>query len=122
MRISVGEAVDRASILWIKSQKSKEPESKGVLRERFDDLERKLLKVYPSIELYQVDLDIMRSVNLSLWDQEDIVRAPEVSQENFEKASRRIPQLNDYRNRAKNNITRGFSDKIEYKVYSEEQK
>ncbi|HET7020327.1 MAG TPA: DUF6165 family protein [Xanthobacteraceae bacterium] len=112
--ISVGELMDKITILEIKSERIKNPSQlENILRElealravRLRDIERAMLDKL-SAEL--------KRVNAKLWDVEDAIRDCEARSdfgEPFIELARMVYQLNDERSRLKKAINLGSGSRI----------
>ena len=112
--ISVGELMDKITILEIKSERIKNPSQlENILRElealravRLRDIERAMLDKL-SAEL--------KRVNAKLWDVEDAIRDCEARSdfgERFIELARMVYQLNDERSRLKKAINLGSGSRI----------
>ena len=119
--ISVGELMDKITILEIKSERIKNPSQlENILRElealravRLRDIERDMLDKL-SAEL--------KRVNAKLWDVEDAIRDCEARSdfgEPFIELARMVYQLNDERSRLKKAINLASGSRlVEEKSYS----
>ena len=119
--ISLGELVDKISILQIKLQKIADPEKIKHVKKEADSLEKKLnsLKL-PNINFH---LSQMIEVNLKLWkiedDIRDLERARNFNQE-FIDLARAVYITNDERFKRKNTINTHYqSGLVEVKSYQE---
>lgn len=112
--ISVGELMDKITILEIKSERIKNPSQlENILRElealravRMRDIERDMLDKL-SAEL--------KRVNAKLWDVEDAIRDCEARSdfgEPFIELARKVYQLNDERSRLKKAINLASGSRI----------
>ena len=122
VEVSVGELLDKISILEIKKDKIKDPEKLeyikdelSVLREEFKNnikSDSKIDKLYQSLKI----------INLRLWTIEDDKRKCEKEKdftENFKKLSRDVHILNDDRAKIKLEINNHTGSKIkEIKEYT----
>ena len=122
VEVSVGELLDKISILEIKKDKIKDPEKLeyikdelSVLREEFKNnikSDSKIDKLYQSLKI----------INLRLWTIEDDKRKCEKEKdftENFKKLSRDVHILNDDRAKIKLEINNYTGSKIkEIKEYT----
>ncbi len=119
--VSVGEVVDKITILQIKAENIKEPEKlKNVVHEL-----RSLLPLIDS-EKYQTQeitglMTELRTVNQSLWTIEDRIREKEAAQsfdEDFIELARAVYITNDRRAEIKKKINLATgSDLVEEKSY-----
>ena len=111
VEVSVGELLDKISILEIKSEKIKDPEKLNFINDEYNILKDQLqanIKLDTVIEnLY----NSLKEINLKLWTIEDDKRLCEKNSnfgEKFIKLSRDVHFLNDERAKIKleiNNIT-----------------
>ncbi|MDC3163615.1 DUF6165 family protein [Candidatus Pelagibacter sp.] len=111
VEVSVGELLDKISILEIKSEKIKDPEKLNFINDEYKILKDQLqtnIKLDTVIEnLY----NSLKEINLKLWKIEDDKRLCEKNSdfgEKFIKLSRDVHFLNDERSKIKleiNNIT-----------------
>ena len=111
VEVSVGELLDKISILEIKSEKIKNPEKLNFIKDEYKILKNQLqvnIKLDTVIEnLY----NSLKEINLKLWTIEDEKRLCEKNSnfgEKFIKLSRDVHFLNDERAKIKleiNNIT-----------------
>ena len=121
--ISLGELVDKITILEIKNEKINNKEKLINISNELD----KLLTLLNSLQLSKKDLDKYSKqlyvVNKKLWETEDILRALE-NEKSFNKEfienARNVYKLNDERFRIKNKLNTQFSSEIiEEKSYKE---
>jgi predicted RNA-binding protein with EMAP domain len=121
--ISLGELVDKITILEIKNEKINDKEKLINISNELD----KLLTLLNSLQLSKKDLDKYSKqlyvVNKKLWETEDILRALE-NEKSFNKEfienARNVYKLNDERFRIKNKLNKQFSSEIiEEKSYKE---
>ena len=121
--ISLGELVDKITILEIKNEKINDKEKLINISNELD----KLLTLLNSLQLSKKDLDKYSKqlyvVNKKLWETEDILRALE-NEKSFNKEfienARNVYKLNDERFRIKNKLNTQFSSEIiEEKSYKE---
>jgi len=97
--ISIGELVDKITILKIKKRKISKPDSLrnidielGFLNEKYDSLNL-------SDEIFEMEIKLY-NINLRLWDVEDEIRVLESTnsfEEDFINLSRSVYKLNDKR-------------------------
>ena len=122
VEVSVGELLDKISILEIKSEKIKDPEKINFINDEYKILKDQLntnIKNYSEIEsLY----NSLKEINSKLWVIEDDKRLCEKNSdfgEKFIKLSRDIHFLNDKRASIKLEINNQTSSKIkEIKEYT----
>jgi hypothetical protein len=98
--VSLGEAIDKLTILDIKLDKITDNRKLDVKKE-YDLLYDKLTEFIIKYEnLYQT----MKKVNLLIWDMMDIVRDGNVNEEQYLKICKECIEYNDIRFRVKNKI------------------
>ena len=122
VEVSVGELLDKISILEIKSEKIKDPEKLNYIKDEYKILKDQLntnIKNYNEIEsLY----NSLKEINSKLWVIEDDKRLCENNSEfgeKFIKLSRDVHFLNDDRARLKLEINNKTGSKIkEIKEYT----
>lgn len=121
--ISLGELIDKITILEIKNEKINDKEKLINISNELD----KLLTLLNSLQLSKKDLDKYSKqlyvVNKKLWETEDVLRALE-NEKSFNKEfienARNVYKLNDERFRIKNKLNKQFSSEIiEEKSYKE---
>jgi len=119
--ISVGEYIDKLSILLIKKEKINDNNKLENIKKEIDFLLSKFDK-FDSSEL-NFWTDKIKSVNLILWDIEDKIRAKEKDKEfdqEFIDLARKIYYTNDERFSVKNEINKFFQSEIfEQKSYED---
>ena len=129
VEVSVGELLDKISILEIKSEKIKDPEKLNFINDEYKILKNQLntfIKNYNEIEsLY----NSLKEINSKLWVIEDDKRLCEKNSdfgEKFIKLSRDVHFLNDERAKLKLEINNKTGSKIKeikeytkYKLYSQ---
>lgn len=119
VNVSVGELLDKISILMIKSEKFKSDEKKKNVKKELNSL----LEVVKTnnIELNNELFDDLKSINLILWNIEDEIRIKESKKEfdqNFIDLARSVYVSNDKRAEIKKKINLKYSsDLIEEKEY-----
>mgnify|MGYP001425461089 FL=1 len=122
VEVSVGELLDKISILEIKSEKIKDPEKLNFIKDEYKILKNRLntsIKNYNDIEsLY----NSLKEINSKLWVIEDDKRLCEKNSnfgEKFIKLSRDVHFLNDERSKLKLEINNKTGSKIkEIKEYT----
>ena len=122
VEVSVGELLDKISILEIKSNKIKDPDKLNFINDEYKILKDQLdtnIKDYSEIEkLYKA----LKEINLKLWSIEDDKRLCEKNSdfgEKFIKLSRDVHFLNDERSKIKLEINNKTGSKIrEIKEYT----
>ena len=119
--ISLGELVDKLSILRIKSQKIHDAEKLVHVRKE-EEILSQLLKSL-KLENMQHHLDQMIDINLQLWKIEDDIRDLERSKdfgEKFIELARAVYITNDERFKRKNTINTTYkSGLVEVKSYKD---
>ena len=98
--ISVGEAVDKLTILDIKLEKITDSRKNDVKKE-YDML---YIHLEPIIIKYNDLYQTMKRVNLIIWDQMDILRDGNVDEAKYLKICKECIEYNDIRFRVKNKI------------------
>jgi len=98
--VSLGEAIDKITILDIKLDKIKDDRRLYVKRE-FDLLYEKLDKY---IVKYNYLYETMKKVNIIIWDMMDILRDGEIEGTEYSKICKKSIEYNDIRFRIKNKI------------------
>ncbi len=101
LAVSIGEAIDKLTILDIKCNK--------ISDKRKDDVEKEYNILYEKlkdiVEEYKLYYNIMKQINLDIWDMMDILRdCQEISDEDYYKKCRECIESNDVRFRIKNKI------------------
>jgi hypothetical protein len=119
--ISIGEYIDKLSILLIKKEKIND-------KNKLEHIEKEIdLLISKSKEFNHLELDFwinkIKDINLVLWDIEDKIRLKEKNKqfdENFIDLARRVYFTNDKRFEIKNEINNFFKSEIfEEKSYEE---
>ena len=122
IEVSIGELLDKISILEIKLQKIKNPEKLRFIKDEYsilkDQLEKKIVSSGELNELYKS----LKEINSKLWVIEDEKRLCEKEKkfdEKFIKLSREVHFLNDDRAKIKLEINNLTNSKIkEIKEYT----
>ena len=121
VEVSIGELVDKVSILSIKLRKMKSAEKLKNIQKEYDILVKAM--VAEGIEVTSAEFLQLAEINLKLWDIEDQVRLKEVSKsfdDAFIELARSVYFINDDRAAAKKEINVKFgSDLVEEKEYVE---
>ena len=122
IEVSVGELLDKISILEIKKDKIKDPDKLSFISDELSKLKEELNKnVKQDAKLTQL-FQSLKIINLRLWDIEDDKRRCEKEKdftENFIKLSRDVHILNDDRAKIKLEINNLTGSKIkEIKEYT----
>lgn len=119
--VSLGELVDKLSILKIKAQKITDPEKLKHIHKEEDTLALTLASL--TLQDIQHHLDQMIDVNLKLWKIEDDIRELERQKDfgqNFIDLARAVYVTNDERFKRKNTINTLYkSGLVEVKSYKE---
>ncbi|MEQ8270690.1 DUF6165 family protein [Algiphilus sp.] len=108
IRVSVGELLDKLSILELKCQRIADPILLEHVRREWAELARKRAEVLGPLggDLQQA-FDRLRAVNETLWDVEQAIRDKEAEgnfDDRFIELARRVYQTNDERARIKQSI------------------
>ena len=121
VEVSIGELVDKVSILSIKLEKIKDREKLKNIRKEYNLLMGSMEKI--GIREESDEFKSLKKVNLVLWDIEDRIRLKEAKKEfddEFIKVARSVYFNNDHRARLKKEINFKFgSDLVEEKEYQE---
>jgi len=122
VEVSVGELLDKISILEIKKEKIKDPEKLKFINDEYDILKDQLNKNVKSDEMLDNLFQSLKEINAKLWVIEDDKRLCEKNSdygEKFIKLSRNVHFLNDDRAKIKLNINNHTGSKIkEIKEYT----
>ena len=98
--VSIGEAIDKLTILDIKYDKIKDDRKFNVKIE-YDILYEKMKDIIIEYKLYY---NIMKIINLDIWDMMDILRDSNISNEEYLIKCKECIEANDIRFRIKNKI------------------
>jgi hypothetical protein len=98
--VSIGEAIDKLTILDIKYDKIKD-ERKSNVKIEYDMLYEKMKDIIIEYKLYY---NIMKIINLDIWDMMDILRDSNISNEEYLIKCKECIEANDVRFRIKNKI------------------
>uniref|UniRef100_A0A6C0B034 Uncharacterized protein n=1 Tax=viral metagenome TaxID=1070528 RepID=A0A6C0B034_9ZZZZ len=99
--VSLGEAIDKLTILDIKLDKIKEDHRRNDVQKEYELLYEKLKEFLTKYnDLYLS----MKKVNLMIWDMMDILRDGCISNEEYLKVCKECVEYNDIRFRVKNKI------------------
>ena len=118
-QISIGELIDKITILKIKQVKMK--------GDQLENVNKELKSLETIIKDYQIDVDKdlfdnLKKINYSLWEIEDSIRLKEKKQEfdkDFIELARSVYIQNDKRSLIKKNINRKYNSNItEEKSYA----
>ncbi|MDH5581899.1 MAG: DUF6165 family protein [Bdellovibrionales bacterium] len=116
--VSLGEVIDKVSILRIKKQKISDQQKLKFIR----DEESRLVKFLNQDKSYLIWIERLVEVNQALWEVEDNLREKEKANdfgEDFILLARSVYILNDQRFEIKNKINSLFNSSIrEVKSYS----
>jgi len=122
VEVSVGELLDKISILEIKQEKIKDAESLKFIKDEYNILKAELDKNIKTDENLKNLFNSLKEINSKLWVIEDDKRMCEKNKdfgENFIKLSRDIHFLNDDRAKIKLEINNHTGSKIkEIKEYT----
>ena len=122
VEVSVGELLDKISILEIKKEKIKDPEKLKFIKDEYNVLKDQLNKNVKSDEKLDQLFQSLKEINAKLWVIEDDKRLCEKNSdfgEKFIKLSRDIHFLNDDRAKIKLEINNHTGSKIkEIKEYT----
>mgnify|MGYP001321297664 FL=1 len=122
VEVSVGELLDKISILEIKKEKIKDPESLKFIEEEYNVLKAELDKNIKSDDKLNNLFNSLKEINSKLWIIEDDKRICEKNKdfgEKFIKLSRDVHFLNDNRAKIKLDINNHTGSKIkEIKEYT----
>lgn len=114
--VSLGEAIDKLSILEIKLEKIKD--------NRKNDVEKEYNILYSKLEIqvntYKKLYNAMKKINLVIWDQMDLLRDGELNDIEYSNLCRKCIETNDIRFRIKNKINlisnSSLKEKKSYKI------
>lgn len=98
--VSLGEAIDKLTILDIKSEKIKDNRKLDVQKE----YELLFEKLECFVESYNLYYKMMKQINLDIWDMMDQLRDGELSEKNYLSICKECVESNDVRFRIKNKI------------------
>ncbi len=119
VEVSIGEVVDKMTILDIKCEKVQSEEKLVNIRKEFELLKGDLAKI--NITSEDAQYQKLKTINLELWHIEDDIRIKEYNgefDEEFIKLARSVYVVNDKRAEAKKEINLAHgSDLIEEKEY-----
>ncbi len=117
--ISVGELVDKVSILAIKLKKIKNAEKLKNIQKEYDILAASMIDT--GIDVTSDEFRRLEEINLKLWDIEDRIRLKEAARsfdEEFIELARSVYFINDDRAAVKKEINLKFgSELVEEKEY-----
>ena len=119
IEVSIGEVVDKITILQIKKENVLDPKKLRYINEELEILSNALSKQDAGVP--SALIEELRNVNQLLWDTEDIIRDKEKSQnfdEEFVTHARKDAEYNDMRFLVKNKINNYCNSNIkEQKSY-----
>lgn len=119
--VSLGELLDKLSILYIKNKKIADEKKLKHVRLEIEKLEETLKGL--ALDGYQELLTELETINLKLWVIEDDIRDKERNKEfdqQFIELARAVYITNDQRFECKNRINQKYSSKIvEVKSYQQ---
>ncbi len=122
VEVSVGELLDKISILEIKLEKIKDPEKLKYIKDEYDILKNQLSENIKDYKVLQSLYISLKEINSKLWVIEDDKRLCEKNSDfgaNFIKLSRDVHFLNDERAKIKLEINNKTGSKIkEIKEYT----
>ena len=122
VEVSVGELLDKISILEIKQEKIKDPENLKFIKDEYNVLKAELNKNIKNDDKLKSLFNSLKEINSKLWVIEDEKRMCEKNKdfgENFIKLSRDVHFLNDNRAKIKLEINNHTDSKIkEIKEYT----
>ena len=122
VEVSVGELLDKISILEIKQEKIKDMESLQFIKDEYNVLKEELDKNIKTDEILKNLFNSLKEINSKLWVIEDDKRMCEKNKdfgEKFIKLSRDVHFLNDNRAKIKLEINNHTGSKIkEIKEYT----
>jgi len=121
VEVSIGELVDKVSILSIKLRKIKNAEKLKNIQKEYDILVKAMAG--EGIDVTSGEFSRLEVINLKLWDIEDRIRLKEVRKafdDEFIELARSVYFINDDRAAVKKEINLKFgSDLVEEKEYVE---
>ena len=109
VEVSVGELLDKISILEIKKERITDPESAKFIQNEYSILKDQLDKNIKHDESLDELFNKLKKINMTLWEKEDEKRSYEKNSdfgEKFIKVSRDIHFLNDDRSKNKLEINK----------------
>ena len=109
VEVSVGELLDKISILEIKKERITDPESAKFIQNEYSILKDQLDKNIKHDESLDELFNKLKDINITLWEKEDEKRSYEKNSDfggNFIKVSRDIHFLNDDRSKIKLEINK----------------
>lgn len=122
IEVSIGELVDRLSILAIKAEKFQSADWSRKANREYENLLDILRKLPIDQEVVAESFNMLKNINKQLWDLENKIRELDCQSKfdaEFVDVSRKIRELNDERAKAKNDINKLFvSFAIDLKEYT----
>lgn len=119
--VSIGELVDKVSILSIKREKINDPEKLRNIEKEYDILVTSMIDA--GIAVSSGEFAKLREINAKLWDIEDRIRLKEAAKSfdaEFIELARSVYFINDDRAVVKKTINLKFgSDLVEEKAYAD---
>ncbi len=119
VEVSIGEVVDKVSILSIKLQKMKDAEKLKNVQKEYDTLVEPMTEAGVAVD--SDEFKKLTEINLQLWEIEDDIRVKEVAgafDDEFIKLARSVYFTNDDRAAVKKEINLKFgSELVEEKEY-----
>ena len=109
VEVSVGELLDKISILEIKKERITDPESAKFIQNEYSILKDQLDKNIKDDKKLDRLFDKLKKINMTLWEKEDEKRSYEKNSnfgEKFIKVSRDLHFLNDDRSKIKLEINK----------------
>lgn len=117
--ISIGELVDKVTILSIKREKISNPDKRKNIQKEYDILLKPMQEC--GIDIDSDEFIKLKTINLELWEIEDLIRIKEAAKafdEEFIKLARSVYFTNDKRAEIKKDINLSYnSDLVEEKEY-----
>ncbi|MCB9059907.1 MAG: hypothetical protein H6622_00105 [Halobacteriovoraceae bacterium] len=112
--ISIGELLDKYSILDIKREKITDPIKLQKINKEWESLRLRIEEL--ALKNVESSIQTLREINLNLWNIEDEIRSKEALNdfdEEFIRLARSVYITNDKRFELKNRINQTFSSKIQ---------
>jgi hypothetical protein len=106
--VSVGEVIDKITILEIKKERIKKPEA-------LENIHYELSQLVGKVDIDDVQYQLLKKVNEELWDVEDELRILETKTdfgERFVSLARSVYKLNDERAAIKRTINLKYNSSI----------
>lgn len=105
VNVSVGEAIDKMTILLIKKEKIKDPIRRENVEREYQSIKSDLSLANLDLSCVTQEIDDLKNVNMALWDIEDAIRLKESKSEfdgEFVELARSVYMTNDRRFEIKN--------------------